>query len=263
MAFPAAQRSERPRTAVQEVDLSIAQNSFVSIVGPSGCGKSTLLNVVSGLIGPSRGTVRCLGEPVSGVDLRVGYVTQDSNLLPWLTVMANVALPLKFAGVADKKEREQRARFWLERVGLSAWADHYPRQLSGGMQRRCAIARSFIYGPQVLLMDEPFGAVDAMTRVVLQQELLDLWEREPKTILFVTHDLGEAIALSDAVVVMTGAPGRVRAVVDVELKRPRNVAGVVEEAEFAELHNRLRAYLEEDPGWSNQRQVTSQEQECQ
>lgn len=257
VSFPAP-KSGGLIPVVMDVDLEIKRDGFVSVIGPSGCGKSTLLNIAAGLLFPSHGSVSFKGEKVRGVDTRIGYVTQDSNLLPWMTVLENVALPLKFAGIKNKAQREERSRFWLERVGLAKFADYYPRQLSGGMQRRCAIARSFTYGPEVLLMDEPFGALDALTRVVLQQELLNLWERERKTILFVTHDLAEAITLSDTIVVMSGSPGRIEAVIDVPLSRPRNVGELVDQAEYVAIHKKLWKMLEADLNlWPSQERLTS------
>lgn len=224
--------------ALDDVNFGVADNAFTSIVGPSGCGKSTLLNLLAGLSFPQQGRVLFRGEPVTQVNTRVGYVTQDSNLLPWLTVAENVELPLEIRGVG-RRERQERAREWIQRVGLGGFEDHYPHQLSGGMQKRCAIARTLVYDPEIILMDEPFGPLDAITRMVLQAELLRLWETRHKTILFVTHDLTEAIALSDQVVVMTRRPGRVKAIMDVPLERPRDVFHIQESAGFAAIHGQL------------------------
>jgi NitT/TauT family transport system ATP-binding protein len=230
-------------TACEGVSFAVPAQGFVAVVGPSGCGKSTLLNVSSGLLAPSLGEVRLFGNRIVDVDRRVGYITQDANLLPWMTVLDNVALPLKLAGV-PKGERNERARAWIERVGLGGFEAFYPLQLSGGMQKRCSIARTLVYGPEIILMDEPFGPLDAMTRIVLQQELLALWERDRKAILFVTHDLAEAIALADTIVVMSHGPGRIKAVVQVPLPRPRDVGGIHATRGFAELFDELWALFQ-------------------
>lgn len=236
-------RVAREFVAVREVSFAVPDRGFVAVVGPSGCGKSSLLNVTSGLLPAAAGAVEVFGARVSGVDKRVGYVTQDANLLPWMSVIDNVALPLKLAGVA-RAEREQRAAAWLERVGLGGFERFYPMQLSGGMQKRCSIARTLVYGPDVILMDEPFGPLDAMTRIVLQQELLTLWERDRKAILFVTHDLAEAIALADTVIVMTQGPGQVKASIPVPLARPRDVGAIHATPGFAELFGELWALFQ-------------------
>ena len=220
--------------ALDGVDFNAAQDCFVSIVGPSGCGKSTLLNLCAGLCFPDQGRVLFRGVPITSVNTHVGYVTQDSNLLPWQTVLENVALPMEIRGV-PRKERLDRARSWIELVGLRGFEAHYPHQLSGGMQKRCSLARTLVYDPEVVLMDEPFGPLDAMTRLVLQAELLRLWERRHKTIIFVTHDLAEAVSLSDEVVALTRRPGRIKAVVRVPLERPRDVFHIAEAKGFPEV----------------------------
>jgi NitT/TauT family transport system ATP-binding protein len=233
-----APRNRSPFEALLDITFDIGDAEFCSIVGPSGCGKSTLLNMAAGLLQQTAGDVFVLDEQVTAVNTRVGYVTQDSNLLPWLTVAANIELPLQIRGHA-KAERHELSREWIKLVGLEGFEKSYPHQLSGGMQKRCAIARTLVYDPQVVLMDEPFGAVDAITRTVLQEVLLDLWSSKRKTVLFVTHDLNEAITLSDKVVVMTKRPGTVKAVVPVDLPRPRNVYEIAEEPGFAALHREL------------------------
>jgi NitT/TauT family transport system ATP-binding protein len=238
IAFGGQGTDTQPYVAVRDATFEVPRDGFVAVVGPSGCGKSTLLNVAAGLLAPSSGTVACFGKRVSGVDRRVGYITQDANLLPWMTVLDNVALPLKLAGVG-RTERNERAAQWIERVGLHGFEDFFPMQLSGGMQKRASIARTLVYGPDVILMDEPFGPLDAMTRMQLQQELLALWERERKAILFVTHDLAEAIALADTIVVMTHRPGRIKAIVPVPLARPRDVGAIHGVPGFAEIFNEL------------------------
>jgi NitT/TauT family transport system ATP-binding protein len=224
--------------ALEAVGLEIGPTEFCSIVGPSGCGKSTVLNMVAGFLQPTSGRIEALGKTVQAVNTEVGYVTQDSNLLPWLTTAKNIELPLKIRGFA-KAEREELVRHWIGVVGLEGFESSYPHQLSGGMQKRCAIARTLVYDPEVLLLDEPFGALDAITKTVLQGVLLDLWESKRRSVLFVTHDLNEAITLSDRVVVMTKRPGTVKAIVDIDLPRPRNVYEIGSDPRFAQLHRDL------------------------
>lgn len=224
--------------ALEAVNFEIGPTEFCSIVGPSGCGKSTVLNMVAGFLQPTAGRIEALGKPVTKVNTELGYVTQDSNLLPWLTTAKNIELPLKIRGYA-KPERERLVAEWIELVGLEGFENSYPHQLSGGMQKRCAIARTLVYDPEVLLLDEPFGALDAITKTVLQGVLLDLWSTKPRSVLFVTHDLNEAITLSDKVVVMTKRPGTVKAIVPIDLPRPRNVYEIGSAPRFAELHHGL------------------------
>nr|WTB35048.1 ABC transporter ATP-binding protein [Streptomyces sp. NBC_00830] len=224
--------------ALEAVSFDIGTTEFCSIVGPSGCGKSTVLNMVAGFLQPTAGRIEALGKTVQDVNTEVGYVTQDSNLLPWLTVAKNIELPLKIRGFA-KEEREKLVQEWISLVGLDGFEHSYPHQLSGGMQKRCAIARTLVYDPEVLLLDEPFGALDAITKTVLQGVLLDLWSAKPRSVLFVTHDLNEAITLSDKVVVMTKRPGTIKAMVDIDLPRPRNVYEIGSDPRFAELHHDL------------------------
>jgi NitT/TauT family transport system ATP-binding protein len=226
------------RPAIEDVSFQVGRGKFVAVIGPSGCGKSTILNLAAGLLAPTRGEVYFGGEPVNGVNAEAAYVTQQANLLPWLSVKANIGLALKFRKV-PKAEREERVAEWVGRVGLKGFENHYPRELSGGMQKRCAIARALIYNPSIVLMDEPFGPLDAITRLKLQQELLDLWEKQNGTLIFVTHDLNEAIYLADEVIVMSNAPGTVRRILPVPFKRPRSIGSLVESHEFAELYNDL------------------------
>jgi NitT/TauT family transport system ATP-binding protein len=224
---------------LREVNLGIRAGEFVAVVGPSGCGKSTILNMCAGLLRPSRGSVHFQGLPVSAPNTSVAYITQDANLLPWLTVAQNVGLPLKLAGV-PKQARAERVAQWLARVGLEGFEQHRPHQLSGGMQKRCAIARGLIGGPTAILMDEPFGALDAITRLLLQRELLRIWDQaENATVIFVTHDLSEAILLADRIVVMSRRPGRVLDVLNVPIPRPRNIAELPETAEFGSHYSKL------------------------
>lgn len=224
--------------ALSGVSFDVADREFCAIVGPSGCGKSTLLNLASGLRPATSGTVFVNGTPVRGLVRDIGYVTQDSNLLPWLTVEDNIRLPLQIRGVpAD--QQDALVERWIGLVGLDGFRRSYPRQLSGGMQKRCSIARTLVYGPPILLMDEPFGALDAMTKAIMQDTLLALWNEHPKTVLFVTHDLSEALTLADKIVVITRRPGRVRTVVPVDIPRPRDVFHASELPEFATQHRVL------------------------
>lgn len=218
------------RKALGPVSFTVPARTFVSVVGPSGCGKSTLLNLASDLLAPSAGHVYRRGELVTSIDPRVAYVTQESTLLPWMKVLDNVALPLQLAGVT-RREREQRAREWLQRVGLGECEKLYPGQLSGGMQKRCSIARAFVAEPEILLMDEPFSSLDAITRATIHEALLKLCEVLEPAVLFVTHDISEAIVLSDRIVVMTTGPGTVRAVLPVNIPRPRHVVEEMNRAE--------------------------------
>ena len=233
-------------TAVTGVDLTIAEGEFVAVVGPSGCGKSTLLNVIAGLDIASEGQVSIEGQNVDG-KLRpdVGYLFQKDALLPWKTILANVELPLVFRG-EDVKTREPLAREWLARVGLGGFERHYPHQLSGGMRKRAALAATFVYNPRILLMDEPFSALDVQTRNLMENELLDIWQEHRKTVLFVTHDLEEAISLADRVVVLTANPGTVKREFQVGLGRPRNVNDIRFDDRFRNLHAEIWDALREE-----------------
>lgn len=229
--------------ALEKTNLEISSGEFVTIVGPSGCGKSTLLNLISGLNAPSAGTLRFEGQIVKGVNRNIGYITQQDNLMPWRTLRDNVAFPLEVAGVG-KAERFERADVWMERVGLDGFGDAYPHELSGGMRQRANIIRTLIYEPQVLLMDEPFGPLDAQTRLLLQHDLLELWETTKKTIIFVTHDLTEAIALADRVVLMSARPGRIVRVDQVDIPRPRDIFHIHDHQNFRQLYDDIWRELE-------------------
>ena len=233
LEFPGARRP-----AIEDVSFRVARRKFVAVIGPSGCGKSTILNLAAGLLTPTRGEVHFNGERLAAVNSQAAYVTQQANLLPWLSVRANIGLALRFRKV-PKDERNDRIAHWVKVVGLAGFEDHYPRELSGGMQKRCAIARALIYDPSIVLMDEPFGPLDAITRLKLQQDLLNLWEEQQGTLVFVTHDLNEAIYLADEVIVMSNGPGTIRRVLPVPFERPRSIGSLVESREFSELYNDL------------------------
>lgn len=237
-AFVARGRGGAPSLAISDVNFDVAPGEFVSLVGPSGCGKSTCLNLLAGLSSASSGDVDHSGRTVSGINTRVGYITQDDNLLPWRTMLANVELSMEFQGV-PKAERTERAREMISMVGLSGFENHYPHELSGGMRKRASIVRTLVYESDVVLMDEPFGPLDAQTRVILQAELLRLWERSRPSVLFVTHDLVEAIALSDRILVFTSSPGTIKRDYRVDLPRPRDPFRIHEVPGFDELHDAL------------------------
>lgn len=209
-----------PTQALRDIDLTIEEGEFVTFLGPSGCGKSTLLEIMAGLQQPTEGVVRLGGEEVREPSEKVGVVFQDPSLFPWRTVIRNVELGLELRGV-PKEERRAVAREYLAMVGLAGVENKYPHQLSGGMRQRVGIARALATSPDVLLMDEPFGAVDHLTRLQLQHDLLDIWMRHRRTIVFVTHDVSEAVYLADRVVLFSPSPGRVRRIWDVDVPRPR------------------------------------------
>jgi NitT/TauT family transport system ATP-binding protein len=211
-----------PTVALQRVDLTIRQNEFVTLVGPSGCGKSTLLKIIDLLIAPSRGAVLFDGKPLAAPSREVGMVFQEPVLLPWRVILDNVMLPAEVLGL-DLVQARRRAMDLLSLVGLAGFEQRYPKELSGGMQQRAAICRSLVHDPSILLMDEPFAALDAMTREDLGFELLRIWDLYKKTVVFVTHQISEAILLADRVVAMSPRPGRVEKVIDVELPRPRRL----------------------------------------
>ncbi len=243
-------------TAVQDTDLAVAPGEFVSVVGPTGCGKSTLLNIGAGLLAPSRGRVSVFGEPLQGINRRAGYMFQAESLMPWKTALDNVMAGLVFAGV-PASEADARARAWLARVGLAGFEDRYPHQLSGGMRKRVAMAQTLILDPDIILMDEPFSALDVQTRQLMENELLDLWAEPPqgksgaaaqgRAVLFITHDLDEAIALSDRVVVLSAGPAThpIGEFV-IDLPRPRNVAEIRNLPRFVDLHAQIWAVLRDE-----------------
>ena len=243
-------------TAVQDTDLAVAPGEFVSVVGPTGCGKSTLLNIGAGLLAPSRGQVSVFGEPLQGLNRRAGYMFQAESLMPWKTALDNVMAGLVFAGKPLAEARE-RAMAWLARVGLAGFEDRYPHQLSGGMRKRVAMAQTLILDPDIILMDEPFSALDVQTRQLMENELLELWAEPPqgktgaaaqgRAVLFITHDLDEAIALSDRVVVLSAGPAThpIGEFV-IDLPRPRNVAEIRNLPRFVDLHAQIWAVLRDE-----------------
>ena len=223
--------------ALNGVTLDIHDNEFICVVGPSGCGKSTLLNIIAGLLEPTSGQVYCDGKLVEGTGTDRGVVFQQYALFPWLTVKKNVRFALEMKGIKGK-EADELAMKYLEKVDLVKFANHYPKELSGGMKQRVAIARAYAAEPQVLLMDEPFGALDAQTRTQLQSELLETWENDKKTCFFITHDVDEAIILAQKVIVMSARPGRVKAIIDIDIPYPRDQETKMS-PRFLELKNEI------------------------
>ena len=235
--FPAARAGAEPTRALLPVDLSVAENDFITILGPSGCGKTTLLRIVAGLDRATTGRVLLDGSAVARPGPDRGMVFQSYTLFPWLTVLDNIAFGLRERGV-PQAERQAAAQEWCQRVGLRGFEHHYPKQLSGGMQQRTAIARVLANDPSIMLLDEPFGALDNQTRALMQEMLLGIWERERKTVLSVTHDIEEAIFLASRVIVMSARPGRIKADVTVGLDYPRHYT-VKTSAAFSDLKARL------------------------
>ena len=209
--------------ALNGVSLDIKENEFICVVGPSGCGKSTLLNIIAGLLEPTSGTVTLDGKVIEGTGVERGVVFQQYALFPWRTVLKNVMFPLEMKKV-PKAEAEAIARKYIKSVGLEGFEKSYPKELSGGMKQRVAIARAYAADPEVLLLDEPFGALDAQTRVQLQSELLETWEKEKKTCFFITHDVDEAVILAQRVIIMSARPGRIKKIVDIDIPYPRTQA---------------------------------------
>ena len=231
-------------TAVRDVSLTVAPGEFVSVVGPTGCGKSTLLNLAAGLLAPSTGSVSVFGQPLAGINRRAGYMFQGDSLMPWRTALGNVAAGLEFRAVADAQAQAEQ---WLRRVGLGGFGDRYPHQLSGGMRKRVSLAQTLALDPDIVLMDEPFSALDIQTRQLMENEVLDLWAAKKSAVLFITHDLDEAIAMSDRVVVLSAGPashpiGEFR----IDLPRPRDVAEVRAAPRFVELHRAIWDVLRDE-----------------
>jgi NitT/TauT family transport system ATP-binding protein len=232
-------------SALEDFDLSIAPGEFFAIVGPTGCGKSTTLGLIAGLAKPQAGEVTLFDAPVDGVDRRVGFVFQQDAVFPWRNVLGNVMAGPLFRGV-PKAKAEEMARDWINRVGLKGFEDHHPHQLSGGMRKRVALAQTFINNPQVLLMDEPFSSLDVQTRELMQEELLQLWAQAKSAVLFVTHDLDEAILLADRVAVLTTRPARVKSVHTIDLPRPRDVAKLRYDERFIAIARNISDDLREE-----------------
>jgi NitT/TauT family transport system ATP-binding protein len=244
-------------TAIRDVDLLIEPGQFCAIVGPTGCGKSTTLSLVSGLARPSAGSVRVGGQEVDGIATGMSFMFQADALLPWKTVLGNVAMGPRFQGVPNK-EAQAEAREWLRRVGLTGFEDHHPHQLSGGMRKRTSLAAALINKPSILLMDEPFGALDVQTKAIMSNELLGLWEQTRPSVIFITHDLEEAVALADKVVVMTVGPGTVKGVFDIDLPRPRGAVQEIRfDPRFLELHHQIWDSLREEVQRAYERTATA------
>ncbi|HEV3171300.1 MAG TPA: ABC transporter ATP-binding protein [Actinocrinis sp.] len=233
-------------TALADVTFTVEPGQFCAVVGPTGCGKSTTLSMIAGLDRPSAGSVRVGGREVKGVTDGISFMFQTDALLPWKTVLGNVEMGPVFRGVGRRQARTL-ARDWLRRVGLAGFEDRYPHQLSGGMRKRVAMAAALINEPKILLMDEPFGALDVQTKAIMQTELLGLWEQLRPAVVFITHDLDEAVALADRVVVMTSGPGSVKAIYDVDLPRPRGAVQEIRyDARFLEIQHQIWDSLREE-----------------
>ncbi len=241
-------------TAVGQTTLCIKAGEFVSVVGPTGCGKSTLLNMGAGLLPPTLGEVRVFGQPLAGINRRAGYMFQTDALMPWCSALQNVMVGLQYRGVPDDQARQQ-AQTWLQRVGLGDFGDRYPHQLSGGMRKRAALAQTLVLDPDIILMDEPFSALDVQTRQLMENEVLAIWAAKKKAVLFITHDLDEAIAMSDRVVVLSAGPAtHPIGEFDIDLPRPRDVAEVRTLPRFVQLHQKIWNVLRDEvlKGYSQQ-----------
>lgn len=246
VTFRSREERDQRYTAVANTTLHVGAGEFVSVVGPTGCGKSTLLNVGAGLLEPSAGEVRVFGEPLAGINRRAGYMFQADALMPWRSALANVMVGLEYRGLPAADARAQ-AQAWLQRVGLGEFGDRYPHQLSGGMRKRTALAQTLALDPDIILMDEPFSALDVQTRQLMENEVLELWAAKKKAVLFITHDLDEAIAMSDRVVVLSAGPAtHPIGEFDIDLPRPRDVAEVRSLPRFVELHSRIWAVLRDE-----------------
>jgi len=233
-------------TAVEQVDLNVGDGEFVAIVGPTGCGKSTILNAIAGLLSATKGEIRIDGRKIAGVQTNIGYLFQQDALLPWKTAIENVGLGLQFRGMGQQ-ERQQKASDWLVKVGLKGFEQRYPHQLSGGQRKRVQMAQVLITDPKVILMDEPFSALDVHTRHLMQNELLRLWQESPRSVVLITHDLEEAIALGDRVVVLAAGPkSRVIDEFSVDLERPRNVSEIKLHPHFIELYRNIWSSLRDE-----------------
>jgi NitT/TauT family transport system ATP-binding protein len=259
VTFAARGNRGTPYTAVKETTLLVERGEFVSVVGPTGCGKSTLLNVAAGLLTPSGGSVEVFGKPLQGLNAGAGYLFQADALMPWLSALDNVALGLSYRNVATEEAR-LRANDWLRRVGLNGHGHRFPHELSGGMKKRVALAQTLILDPEIILMDEPFSALDIQTRTLMENELLALWSADRKSALFITHDLEEAIALSDRVVVLSAGPGtHPIGEFPIDLPRPRDVSEVRLEPQFLKVHRRIWDAMKDEvlKGYAQQQQMVT------
>jgi NitT/TauT family transport system ATP-binding protein len=246
--FPAKSQGKQPSlpfVAVENVTLDIQQGEFVSIVGPSGCGKSTLLDLIAGLTRPSSGQILLNGKEITKPGLDRGIVFQQYALYPWLSALENIEFGLEAKGV-EKKIRREKAQYYLNLVGLSGFENHYPNELSGGMKQRVAIARSLAYEPEILLMDEPFAALDAQTRETLQEELLSIWKNSKSTIIFITHSIDEAIYLSQRVAIMTSRPGKIKEIIDIPKSLEAKTQDIRSTAEYGQLRHHIWSLLSEE-----------------
>jgi NitT/TauT family transport system ATP-binding protein len=243
-SFVSRERAGGRYTAVDDVTLTVADGEFVSVVGPTGCGKSTLLNVAAGLLAPSAGQVEVFGQPLRGINTRAGYMFQAESLMPWRTALQNVMAGLQFRA---RRDAQTLAEQWLRRVGLGAFGDRFPHQLSGGMRKRVSLAQTLVLDPDIILMDEPFSALDVQTRQLMENEVLALWAAKKKAVLFITHDLDEAIAMSDRVVCLSAGPAShpIGEFV-IDLPRPRDVAEVRATPRFVELHQAIWGVLRDE-----------------
>lgn len=234
----------KPLQILEKINLEVAEGEFVALVGTSGCGKSTLLNLIAGLIQPTAGRISIFGEPVRGIPRHIGYMFQTDSLLPWRTVIRNVEVGLELSGV-PAAERRERALQQLAEIGLRGFENHWPSELSGGMRQRVSLARTWLTDPDVLLMDEPFGALDSQTKLMIQESFLAVWEKRKQSVVLVTHDIDEAIAMADRVIVMSARPGRIKTEYNIELERPRSLIALRSEPRFHSYWQQIWADLEE------------------
>ncbi|MFF2447088.1 ABC transporter ATP-binding protein [Neobacillus sp. NPDC058068] len=239
------ERNDETFWATRNINLEIKRGEFLTVIGPSGCGKSTVLNMCAGIMGPDEGTIMYDGKQVNKVNTKVGYMTQKDNLLPWRTVRKNVEIGLEVQGVS-RSEREKICKRYIEMVGLEGFEKHYPQELSGGMRKRVSLAQLLAYNPETLLLDEPFGALDAQLRLIMQDKLLEIWKETKKTIIFVTHDLDEAVSLGDRVAVFSKRPGTIKMIEEIDIPRPRDIYNIRLSQEFLKAHTTLWSALKDE-----------------